>query len=79
MQWMVILSALGVAESLYALWLTSHLSERIQEWRDMKKVEIREATEKRMQLERLENSVAHTRWQLDDSSKTITGELKPLH
>ena len=79
MQWMVLFSALGVAESLYALWLTNHLSEQIQHWRDMKKVEIREATEKREQLERLQNSVALAGWQLDDSSKTIVGELKPLH
>lgn len=79
MQWMVLFSALGIAESLYALWLTSHLSEQIQEWRDMKKVEIREATEKQTQLERLQNSVALVGGQLDSSSKTITGELKPLH
>lgn len=79
MQWMVIFGALGVAESLYALWLTSHLSEQIQDWRDTKKVEIREAIEKRAQLERLQNSMAVAGWQPDDSGKTVTGELRPLH
>lgn len=79
MQWMVLFGALGVAESLYALWLTNYLSEQIQDWRDTKKVEIREALEKRMQLERIQNSMALAAWQPDDSGKTITGELKPLH
>jgi hypothetical protein len=81
MQWMVLLGGAGVAEALYALWLTSHLSAEVKNWRDQKNIEIREANELRQHVERVQNSVALREWaaQGEDSAKTISGELKPLH
>lgn len=81
MQWMVLLGGLGVAEAIYALWLTNHLTEQIKDWRDLKKIEIREAYELREHVARLQNSVALSGWQAakDESAKTASGELKPFH
>ena len=62
MQWMVLLGAFGVAEAFYSFWLTSHLSQQVQEWRDNKKFELLEAKEQQAQLERLQNSVALDGW-----------------
>lgn len=58
MQWMVLLGGLGLAEALYAFWLTSHLSQQLREWRDQKQIQMREYSEKQTQLDRIHKSVA---------------------
>lgn len=79
--WMVLLCGLGVAEAMYALWLTNHLTEQIREWRDVKKIEVREANELRNHVERLQNSAILNGWQAveNESAKTVVGELKQVH
>lgn len=81
MQWMVLLSTAAVAEALYALWITSHLGAQVQDWRDEKKVEIREADERRTQLERVQNSIAMKSWRegRTQTEEVPAGELKPFH
>jgi hypothetical protein len=81
MQWMVLLGGVGVGESIYAVWITSHLSEQLKDWRDVKKIEVRQATELRQHVERFQNSVALSSWQSEkkESAEQTSGELQPFH
>lgn len=56
MQWMVLLGGFGLAEAIYAFWLTSHLSQQLKDWRDKKKIQNRESAEKQTQLDRIRKS-----------------------
>lgn len=80
MQWMVLLGGFGLAEALYAFWLTSYLSLQLREWRDLKKIKIREGVELQTQLDRFHNSVAMPGEETikDVPADVIAGTLIPV-
>lgn len=80
MQWMVLLGGIGLAEALYAFWLTSHMSQQLKDWRDLKQLQLREALELKTQLERMKKSAPIPGCDAvkDVSSEQIAGTLIPV-
>ncbi len=76
LQWVVLLGGVALAESVYAFWITSHLTRELRAWRNRKQIEAQEDREHKSQLERLKTSVPIGEYETDTSHLGPAGELK---